>query len=61
MITTEQIRREFEAKEISYIDAVLTLQNLGWQSEDAEDTVEEWEQHHMDIDGKRVTGPVAQK
>ena len=40
----DQIKREFDSRELSYIDAIQALQNLGWQSEDAEDTVTEWEQ-----------------
>lgn len=40
----ERIEREFKRGEIGYLQAIEALQNLGWQSEDAEDQVIEWEQ-----------------
>jgi uncharacterized protein YoaH (UPF0181 family) len=38
----EEIAKEFMAGGMSFSEAIWRLQSLGWQSEDAEDQVQEW-------------------
>jgi len=37
------IKRDFLVQEISYLDAVMALMRIGFESAEAEETVEGWE------------------
>jgi hypothetical protein len=47
MDSEDVVKREFKARELSYIDAIQRLEKLGFESFVAERLVCEWEDEHV--------------